>query len=113
MGYNIKLTNRIREALMELPDVEEKRMFSGVCFMVNGKMCVCVSGEDLLCRIGETEVETALQQGACRQMIINGRAAKDYVLVAEEGFRRQQDFDAWIQLCLDFNPRAKASGKKR
>lgn len=113
MAYNMKLAERIREALVHLPDVEEKEMFSGVCFMVNGKMCVCVSGGDMLCRIGEAEVEEALEQNCCRQMINNGRVAKNYVFVAEEGFSRQADFDGWIKLCLDFNPIAKASKKKR
>jgi TfoX/Sxy family transcriptional regulator of competence genes len=45
MAYNTKLADRIREALAHLPDVEEKEMFRGVCFMVDGKMCVCVSGD--------------------------------------------------------------------
>jgi len=45
-----------------LPDVEEKEMFSGTCFMVNGKMCVGVSHDDLLCRIGAAQMEGALEK---------------------------------------------------
>ena len=40
MAYNEKLADRIREALFDIPRVEEKKMFRGVTFMVNGKMCV-------------------------------------------------------------------------
>lgn len=50
MPYNEKLANRIREALGELPDVEEKKMFGGIAFIVNGKMCVNVSGDEMMCR---------------------------------------------------------------
>ena len=113
MKYNTKLADRIREALQHLQDVEEKEMFRGVCFMVNGKMCVCVSGDEMMCRIGAIEAETALEQSGTRQMINNGRVMKDYVYVDEEAFRAEKDFDHWIKLALDFNPKAKASKKKK
>jgi TfoX/Sxy family transcriptional regulator of competence genes len=113
MSYNTKLADRVRETLAHLPDVEEKEMFRGVCFMVNGKMCVCVSGEELLCRIGADAMEAALDENGVRQMIMaKNRPAKDFVFVGEEAFQRQADFDKWIKLALDFNPKAKASKKK-
>lgn len=113
MNYNTKLAERIREALMDLPDVEEKEMFSGTCFMVNGKMCVCVSRDEMMCRIGAAQMETALQNHYCRQMVMNGKSNKDFIYISEEGFQNQQDFDRWIGLALDFNPLAKASKKRK
>ena len=113
MAYNIKLADRIREALQYLPDVEEKEMFRGICFMVDGKMCVCVSGDEMMCRIGEANFELATETGNCRQMMMRGKPMKDYVYVAEEGFQSKKDFDFWIKLSLDFNPVAKASKKKK
>jgi TfoX/Sxy family transcriptional regulator of competence genes len=112
MPYNTQLADRIREALSHLPDVEEKEMFRGVCFMVNGKMCVCVSGNEMMCRIGAEAIETVLDENGVRQMVMRDRPAKDFVYVSEEAFQRQQDFDKWIKLALDFNPKAKASKKK-
>jgi TfoX/Sxy family transcriptional regulator of competence genes len=112
MAYNTKLADRIREALMHLPDVEEKEMFRGICFMVNGKMCVCVSGDEMLCRIGAGQMEIALEMNGVRQMVMaRNRPSKDFVFVSEEGFHNQKDFDHWIKLALDFNPEAKASKK--
>ncbi len=114
MAYNAKLADRIRETLAHLPDVEEKEMFRGVCFMVNGKMCVCVSGDEMLCRIGANEMEAALEKNGVRQMVMaRNRPSKDFVFVSEEGFRHQMDFDTWIKLALDFNPVAKAAKKHR
>lgn len=110
--YNQQLASRVREALAHLPDVEEKEMFRGVCFMVNGKMCVCVSGDEMLCRIGAEAMETALDENGVRQMVMGGRTAKDFVYVGEKAFHRQKDFEKWIKLALDFNPKAKASKKK-
>jgi TfoX/Sxy family transcriptional regulator of competence genes len=111
MAYDKKLADRVREALVDLPDVEEKEMFRGVCFMVNGKMCVCVSGNEMMCRIGGNQVEVALENSYVRQMMMRDKPAKDFVFISEEGFHKQQDFDHWIKLSLDFNPTAKASKK--
>lgn len=112
MAYNTKLADRVREALAHLPDIEEKEMFRGVCFMVNGKMCVCVSGDDMLCRIGAGQMEAALDENGVRQMVMaRNKPSKDFVFVSEEAFRTQQDFDRWIKLALDFNPLAKSSKK--
>lgn len=113
MAYNIKLADRIREVLMHLPDVTEKEMFRGICFMVDGKMCVCVSGDDMLCRIGAVASEMALEDSDVRQMIMRGKPMNDYVYVDEEAYHHQKDFDHWIKLCLDFNPEAKASKRKK
>jgi len=113
MSYNTKLADRVREALAHLPDVEEKEMFRGVCFMVNGKMCVCVSGEELLCRIGAEAMADALDENGVRQMVMaRNKPSKDFVFVSQEAFQRQTDFDKWIKLALDFNPKAKASKKR-
>jgi TfoX/Sxy family transcriptional regulator of competence genes len=112
MAYNELLANRIREALVEQDDVVEKKMFSGVTFMVNGKMCISVSHNDIMCRIDPAIAETELEKSFTRAMIHNGRIMKGYLYVEEEGFKSQENFDRWIKLCLDFNKVAKASRKK-
>ncbi len=112
MAYDEKLADRIREALVNQPDVEEKKMFSGLCFMVNGKMCLCASGDEMMCRIGPEVAEEALETNGVRGMIHNGKAYKDYIYVAPEAMRTQQQFDYWVNAALAFNPRAKASKKR-
>lgn len=110
MACNETLSNRIREALADLPDVTEKRMFGGVCYMVNDKMCIGVVGDEMMCRIGEEAYEAALERPGCREMVFTGKPMKGYVFVSEDGLRT--GFREWIDLCLAFNPQAKASRKK-
>jgi TfoX/Sxy family transcriptional regulator of competence genes len=50
MPYNENLAHRIREALEHLPKVEEKKMFRGLTFIVNDKMCAGVSGDEMMLR---------------------------------------------------------------
>jgi TfoX/Sxy family transcriptional regulator of competence genes len=103
--------NYIREALSHFTEVEEKRMFSGTCFMLNGKMCMCINPEALLCRIGGEQVTIELEKGTCRQMIMNKHTSKDYVYVDLEDISMHRQLDYWINLALLFNPMAKASKK--
>lgn len=113
MAYNEQLTNRIREALAHLPKVIEKKMFRGVTFMVNGKMCISAGNDEMMCRIDPAVYEVALERNGCRAMVHGGRVMKGFVFVNEESIRTKKEFDYWINLALDFNKKAKATPKKK
>ena len=103
MPVNEHLTNIIREALADLPDVEEKKMFSGICFMVDGKMCICVNKTELMCRVAPEVYEEALEKNGTRSMLHNGRTMKNYVFVSDDVLKTKNDFDYWINHALAFN----------
>jgi len=111
MAYNERLADRVREALADIPNVEEKKMFRGVTFMVNDKMCVSVSGDELMLRLDPEITEQLAEENGTRPMVHGGKHMKGFIYISEERFRTQKDFDHWIKLALDFNPRAKASKK--
>jgi TfoX/Sxy family transcriptional regulator of competence genes len=113
MAYDELLANRVRKALSEQDRVDEIKMFQGLCFMVNDKMCVCIRNQDMLCRIGNAQAAIALENDNCRQMVMGSRVMKDFVFVEEENLRASSDLDHWINLCLQFNKVAKASKKKK
>ena len=51
MPYKEKLADRVREIIFsQQENVEEKKMFGGLCFMVNDKMCVGVESDRLMVR---------------------------------------------------------------
>ncbi len=112
MAFDEQLANRIRESLVTIEKVEEKYMFGGICFMVNGKMCVGVVKEEMMCRINPAMDEVVLEKNGCRPMDFTGKRMKGYVFISDEGMKTKQDFDYWIGLCLEFNALAKASRKK-
>ena len=113
MAFNEKINDRIREAIADMPNVEEKHMFGGTCFMLNGKMCMGVVQDDMMCRIGPDAYEQALERKGCREMVFTGKPMKGYVFVSEEGMKSKKDFDYWIDLCIKFNKDAKSSKKKK
>jgi TfoX/Sxy family transcriptional regulator of competence genes len=113
MAYNEQLHVRLQQAIAGYAGVEEKYMFGGVCFMLNGKMCVGIVQDELMCRIGAQASQQALEQPGCREMVFTGKPMKDYVYVSGEAIKTQQQFDYWVGLCVAFNKTAKAAKKKK
>ena len=113
MAYSEKLAARVREALATISKVEEKKMFRGMTFMVNGKMCVNVSGEELMVRFDPALQETIAEKKGFITMTMKGRVYKGYGYVSQDAIKSKKDFDFWINLCLDFNGKAKSSKKKK
>lgn len=113
MAYNEKLASRIRKALSHLPAVEEKKMFGGMAFMVNGKMCLTAGPNRMMCRIDPEIHEEATKKRGSRTVIMKGRKYIGYVHVDEESLQKKADFDYWVDLALEFNERAKTTPKKK
>ena len=112
MAFHEVLNNRIREALQDVPNLEEKYMFGGACYMVNGKMCVGVIGNEMMCRVGPEAYEAALEIPGCREMDFAAKPMKGYVYVSEEATRSKKELQYWVDLCLAFNVHAKPAKKK-
>lgn len=115
MPYDIKLADRVREYLAQFPKlkIEEKKMFSGLAFMINDKMCVNVSGDRLMCRFDPDLQEEVSKKNGYEPMIMKGKELKGYCYVASGGFTSKKDFEYWLNLCLVYNERAKSSKKKK
>lgn len=113
MPYSEKLANRIRERFDKLRNVEEKAMMGGLTFMYNGKMCVGIIGDELMCRIDKEFHDEAVEKTGCRTMDFTNRPMIGYVLIDDTGMKSNKQFDYWIDLALAFNKKAKASKKKK
>ena len=115
MAYDIKLADRIREHLVRFPQlkIEEKEMFRGITFMVNDKMCISVSGENLMCRIDPDLQEEVAEKNGFQPMIMKGKELKGYCYVHPTGFKSKKDFEYWVDLCLDYNKKAKSSKRNK
>ena len=81
--------------------------------MLNGKMCVGVVQDEMMCRVGPDVYDEALEKKGCREMVFTGKPMKGYVFVNEEGWKTSKDLNYWIDLCVVFNKNAKASKKKK
>ncbi|WP_421828166.1 TfoX/Sxy family protein [Larkinella sp.] len=116
MPYTEETAYRIRRMLVDKGvDFTEKKMFSGLCFLVDDKL-FCATHFDkkrdedlLLCRVGLEASETVLEENDCIPMDFSGKTMKGYVYVTENGFKSPKELERWLELCLAFNPLAKKS----
>ena len=114
MSYNEQLADRVRELIAATEKkIEEKKMFGGLCFMVNDKMLVGVEEERMMVRIGPGGYEEALEKDGCTPMDFTGKVMKGYVFVDIDALNTKKKLDYWIQLALEFNKLAKPSKKKK
>lgn len=106
------MTQRVRESLEGVPNVEEKKMFRGVTFMVNGKMAISAGGDLFMFRIDPELHDEMVEKEGVTSVIMRGREYKGYVRVHEDVVKTKRELDKWVKLVLDYNPKAKASLKK-
>jgi len=113
MAHNEKLAEKIRMAFSEIPNVEEKKMFGGLAFLVNDKMCINVSGDNLMCRFDPKLEDIISKKKGYLTVVMRGKEMKGYCYVEPEGFKTKKDIEFWINLCLSFNKEAKSSVIKK
>jgi TfoX/Sxy family transcriptional regulator of competence genes len=103
VAFNEALAQRIRQRLARRNNVEEKKMFGGIGFLLNGNLLVGVRKESLLVRLDPEESDEALQQAHVSEFRIKGRGTmKGWVLVGLEAVKSDDQLSAWIQRAVKF-----------
>jgi TfoX/Sxy family transcriptional regulator of competence genes len=114
MPVNEQLLDRIRELIAPVTrNVEEKKMFSGICFMVNDKMCVAVSKDRIMVRFDPARTDEILEKEGTRAMVMSGRSLEGFVYVDEGVLGTKKQLAYWVGLALDYNKFAKSSKKAK
>ncbi|MBN9484228.1 MAG: hypothetical protein BGO70_12075 [Bacteroidetes bacterium 43-93] len=113
MPYSEKLADRIREALSVAKKLEEKKMFTGLCFMVNDKMCIAVHTDDIMVRIDPDRADELCAMPGVQPMVMKGKPLKGYVLVDAAVISKKSTLQFWTDHALKFNKKAKSSKKKK
>jgi len=112
MAYDEKLADRVRSLLIQETKVTEKKMFRGLVFMVNDKMCVNISGDSLMCRIDPEYYEAALEQPGVESVLMGKKIYRGYIYVSPDVLKTKKQLQYWVDQCLAYNPNAKSSKRK-
>ena len=106
MPFNEKIADKIRQALINVKNLTEKKMFGGIAFMVNDKMCVGVDKDAIMLRCEPEMTEELLAKKGARQFDLTGKPMKGWLLIDEEGTKSKKDFDFWISTAIEANKKA-------
>jgi TfoX N-terminal domain len=97
VAYDEDLADRIRELLSGEKGLEEKRMFGGLAFLINGNMAVAASGQGgLLVRMAPDDTDKLLDGKHVSPMVMAGREARGWLLVTTEGVKTKRQLQTWV-----------------
>ncbi len=114
MPFNEKMADRVREIILQTNHkIEEKKMFGGLCFMVNDKMCIGVESNRLMVRFDPQKTEEVMAKEGCRPMDFTGKIMKGYAFVDMDALKSGKKLAYWVTLALEYNKMAKPSKKKK
>jgi len=102
MAYDEGLAQRLRETLTDRPGLTEKKMFGGLCFLVDGNMACGIVGEELMVRVGPEAYEDCLSLRHAREMDFTGRALRGMVYVSADGIADDGDLTDWAERGASF-----------
>ena len=102
MAFDDTLAQRIRDALARKKNIEEKKMFGGIGFLLNGNMLVGVWQDSLIARLSPGEGEDVLLEPHVKAFDITGRPMKGWVLVESGGVVGDDQLRDWIQRAMKF-----------
>ena len=113
MAYDEKLADRIRKAFARRKGITEKKMFSGLSFLLNGKMCCGVLEDVLVARVNPEGAEKLLEKPHVRPMDFTGRPMKGFLYVSSGGHKTDKQLVSWIERSIDFVLSLPAKRKKK
>ncbi|MCJ7735650.1 MAG: TfoX/Sxy family protein [Anaerolineales bacterium] len=96
MAYDESLAQRVREVIDNRPFFQEKKMFGGIGFLIQGNMACGVIREDLIVRVGAENYTDSLLKPNVELFDMTGRAMTGWVVVKEPGYRKDEDLQSWV-----------------
>ena len=88
------------------------KMFGGLAFLVNDKMCVTIGEERIMVRVDPAEHDALAAKPGASGMTMRGRDFRGYVRVQNDVLKTAKALERWVGLALAFNGKAKVSKKK-
>ena len=102
MPYNAQIEKRINKITADWTGIASKKMFGGICCLLNGNMVCGVYKDFLILRLGEKEALAALEKPHVKPFDITGRPMKGWVMVADEGIAQDAQMKTWLEKARKF-----------
>ncbi len=102
MPYDELLAIRLKAILSSHPGIIEKRMFGGICVLINGNMACGVYKNDLIVRIGVENHQEAMARPHVKVFDITGKPMRGWVMVEPQGCASEQALQAWVEKGVTF-----------
>jgi hypothetical protein len=103
MAYDEDLAHRIRELLGAESGFEERSMFGGLAFLINGNMAVAASGDGgLMVRVPPDDTAKLLSRNHVAPMMMAGRETRGWLRVSIGGLKTKRQLQPWVIRGVDY-----------
>ena len=102
MVYDESVAQRIREAIEGRDGLSERKMFGGLCLMLDGHMFAGVINDELMLRVGPENSDALLGLPGARPMDFTGKPMKGYIYVESSAFATPDGLNQWLGHALGF-----------
>jgi hypothetical protein len=103
MAFDEQLAQRVRERLEARADIDERRMFGGLAFLLAGNLCCGVHGEDLIVRLDPDDATALLDtEPDVRVFDITGRPMRGWLFVGPRATAEDDDLARWVERSVAF-----------
>lgn len=102
MASDPKLVRRLGSLLAGRRGIEQRKMFGGIAFFLNGNMCIGVHNDCLIARAGERGAAPLLERAHVRPMDITGKPTKDWIMVGPDGLKKKAHLLRYVNAAVSF-----------
>jgi TfoX/Sxy family transcriptional regulator of competence genes len=98
MAYNTKLEGKIDSAVKRWKDLDKKKMFGGVCWLLRGNMCFGILKDFLIVRMEKDLAKKSLNTRNVKPFDITGKTMAGWVMVEEAEWKNAAGLAKWMKL---------------
>ena len=102
MAYDEGLAERIRTVFAGREVSAEKKMFGGICFLLDGNMCVGILQDELIVRLSAEQADEALREANTRPFDFTGRPLTGWVMAGPGATGSDEALRGWIDRAVAF-----------
>jgi TfoX/Sxy family transcriptional regulator of competence genes len=102
MPYDEHLAERVRDMVADVPGIAERKMFGGLCFMVNGNMACGPVHDTIMVRVGPDAYETALAEPDAIELQFTGKPMTGMVELTSDALADDVRLREWVDRGVTF-----------
>jgi TfoX/Sxy family transcriptional regulator of competence genes len=113
MPYNKALEDKIEDSVHQWDGIEKKKMFGGICYLLNGNMCFGIWKDYLIMRMAPELAAEKLNNDCVREFDITGKPMKGWVMVEEGSWDKIEELTRWLDIGRSFALTLPKKAKKK
>ena len=102
MPHSKQIEEKIEEVVGRWKQIEKKKMFGGLCYLLHGNMCFGIYKDYLIIRTDIDLAEKKLKEKNVKPFDITGKPMKGWLMVEENGLKGQVELKNWLDMGKKF-----------